>query len=156
MRLIPTLAFAFVAASMALPAYAGPAEDAFLGKLTGAWSGGGTATGADAGPITCSMTFRPADGGTHFSGSCNAAGVGFEQSFSGSVTYNDAKKRYEAVSNGRNQVGTKSGGGVTFVTKITGMVGKGTSTMKLTTNRITIDVALTGDTPIKSHIVFTK
>lgn len=156
MRLIPTLAFALAAASIALPAYAGTAETAFLGKLTGAWTGSGTATGANAGPITCNLTFRPTDAGTHFSGSCSASGAGFEQSFSGSVSYNDAKKQYEAESNGRKQVGTKSGGGVSFVTKITGIVGKGTSTMKLTTSKITIDVALTGDTPIKSHIVFTK
>jgi hypothetical protein len=156
MRLIPTLAFALLASSLILPAYAGTAETAFLGKLTGAWTGTGTATGAKAGPIQCNLTFRRTDAGTHFSGSCTATGAGFEQSFSGSIAYNDAKKQYEAESNGRKQVGTKSGGGVSFVTKITGMVGKGTSTMKLTTNKITIDVALTGDTPIKSHLVFTK
>src|SRR5882724_5369138 len=139
MRSVYALAFAVSTLSHSLPAYAGPAEDVFLAKLTGGWTGSGSATGATAGPIRCSLTFRPADEGTHVSGSCMAEGAGFEQSFSGSVSYNDAKKRYEAVSNGRNQVGTKSGGGVSFITKISGMVGKGTSTMKLTSNRITID-----------------
>ena len=157
MRSVYALAFAVSTLSLSLPAYAGTAETAFLGKLTGAWSGTGSASGADAGPIVCSMTFQPAGAGTHFSGHCSAKGAGFEQSFSGSVSYNDAKKQYEAESNGRKQVGTKTGGGVSFVTKITGMMGKGTSTMKLTSNKISIDVALTASgKPIKSHIVFTK
>ena len=59
-------------------------------------------------------------------------------------------------SNGRKQIGTKGGGGVSFVTKISGIMGKGTSTMKVTANKITIDVALSGEKNIKSHIVFTK
>jgi hypothetical protein len=155
MRFIPILTFA-AACLIALPASAGPAEDAFLAKLTGSWTGSGTATGADAGQINCTMTFKPADGGEHFSGRCNAESVGFEQSFSGSMSYNDAKKQYEAESNGRKQIGTKGGGGVSFVTKISGMMGKGTSTMKVTASKITIDVALSGEKNIKSRIVFTK
>src|ERR1700750_917461 len=95
MRLIPILAFA-ATSLLAVPAYAGPAESAFLAKLTGSWSGSGTATGADAGQIDCTITFKPADAGEHFSGKCNADSVGFEQSFSGSMSYNDAKKQYEA------------------------------------------------------------
>ena len=82
------------------------------------------------------------------------------QVFSGTVSYNDAEKRYEAKSPaGEVTIGTKKGNAVIFNAKMKG-IAVGTSVMKLTTSRITVDTNVkrpgssSGD--IKSHMELTK
>jgi len=141
----------------AAPAFAGAAENAFLSKLAGNWSGSGRITGAQAGTVSCKLEMKPSGAHLNFTGRCNAEDIG-GQSFSGSLAYNDAARRYEARSSGGTAIGVKKGGGVSFTTRMRTIAGSGTTVMNLTTSRIAIDFNLTdpdGGTS-KSHIVFTK
>ena len=157
MRPIMMLATAAVASLIALPAYAGPAEDAFLAKLTGTWTGAGTVTGEDQGTVACTLSFKPAPTGEKFSGKCVAKGLTGGQTFSGTISYNDKTKRYEAGGNGQTSVGVKSGSSVVFTSALKGIV-TGTTVMKVSTGKILIDATIDrgrGKTS-KSHVTFTK
>jgi hypothetical protein len=157
MRPMILLATAAFASLFALPAYAGPAEDAFLAKLTGAWTGSGTVTGEDEGAVSCTLTFKPTPGGEKFSGKCLAKGLAGGQSFSGTISYNDKTRKYEAGGNGQTSVGVKSGSSVVFTSDFKGMI-KGTSVMKVSTSKILIDATIDrGRGKVsKSHVTFSK
>ncbi len=58
------------------PVLAGPAEDAFLAKLQGVWSGSGTLTGSETGKVDCTMTIRARSEGLNFRGKCDAGEFG--------------------------------------------------------------------------------
>jgi hypothetical protein len=148
---------AALVAFSAAPAFAGAAENAFLSKLAGTWSGSGKVTGAQAGAVDCKLELKPSGARLNFSGRCNAQDLG-SQSFSGSMTYNDATKHYEARSSGGTAIGVKKGGGVMFTTKMNTIAGSGTTVMSLTASRITIDFNLTDPDggKSKSHIIFSK
>lgn len=153
--LLPT--FAAALALCASPAFAGPAETAFLAKLPGTWTGSGAITGGETGAVSCTLVLTGSEK-INFKGTCDAGKFG-PQSYSGVLTYSDAARQYQARSNGQTVVGTKSGGGVTFVTKMKTPAGTGDSVMKLTANAIVIDVdILRTDTnqKLKSHINFKK
>jgi len=141
------------------PAFAGPAEDAFLAKLVGSWTGGGSIKGGVNGAMTCTLKFRATSAGVHYSGNCDVEDVG-GQSFSGDLSYSDKTHQYQAVSVGGDVVvGVKHGGGVSFVGKLHGLAGTGTSTMTVTANRISIDTALVdsqSNKPSKSLVTFSK
>ncbi|RYE09233.1 MAG: hypothetical protein EOP22_09945 [Hyphomicrobiales bacterium] len=137
-----------------LPALAGPAEEAYLGSLTGKWAGRGTLTGAETGVINCSLVVRKRSVGANFGAKCDVEDLG-PQNFTSVITYNDAEKRYEARSTGGElTLGTKSGNTLTFVGKVKGLA-SGTSTMKISPSRIIIDTLVRrpgGDSDIKSHM----
>ena len=94
---------AAVAAAMialtAAPAFAGPAETAFLQKLTNTWSGKGNLQGANSGPIACKIVITGGGKSTKFQGRCNIPDMA-QQAFSGSISYNDKTKQYESRSSG--------------------------------------------------------
>ena len=157
MRTITLLATAAFASLFTLPAYAGTAENAFLARLTGSWTGSGTVTGEDDGPVSCALTFKPAPTGAKFSGKCVAKGMAGGQTFSGTISYNEKAKRYEAGGNGQTSIGVKSGSSVVFTSDLKGIV-TGKSVMKLSTSKILIDATIDrgrGKTS-KSHVTFTK
>jgi hypothetical protein len=141
-----------------LSALAGTNEDAFLARLVGAWSGRGTITGDETGELTCTSTFRNVSSGVTFRVKCDVPEFG-AQNFSGTVSYNDTEKRYEAKSaGGEVTVGTKSGNAVIFTAKMKG-IAVGTSVMKLTSSRITVDTKVKrpgSDGDITSHMELTK
>ena len=141
-----------------LPAFAGASEDAFLARLVGVWTGKGTLSGGETGEIDCRSTIRNRSDGINFSVKCDVPEFG-AQSFSGAVSYNDAEGRYEAKSpSGEVTIGTKSGNAVIFNAKMKG-IAVGTSVMKLTTSRITVDTTVKrpgSSAEIKSHLVLTK
>lgn len=152
-RFIPAL----VAASLAIApvvALAGPAEQAFLSKLPGVWKGTGTLTGGETGTVNCTLTMRGRSDGVNFSAKCDIDELG-PQNFSGVISYNDDKGRYEATSNsGEVTVGEKSGSAVVFSGEIKG-VAEGKTVMKITTSRIIVDTTARrpgGKADIKSHI----
>jgi hypothetical protein len=156
MRLsLPILAA--VIAFGASPAWAGPAETAFLAKLPGTWTGSGTITGGETGTVSCTLVLSGTDK-INFKGTCDAGQFG-PQNYSGVLTYDDAAKQYQARSNGQTVVGIKSGGSVTFKTKMKTPAGTGDSIMKLSASAIAIDVDITrSDTgeKLKSHLNFKK
>jgi hypothetical protein len=151
-------ATAALLALSAAPAFAGAAENAFLSKLAGNWSGSGRITGSQPSAVSCKLQLKPSGARLNFTGRCDALDLG-AQSFSGSLTYNDAAKRYEArSSSGGTAIGVKKGNAVSFTTKMRTIAGSGTTVMNLTTSRIGIDFSLTspdGGTS-KSHITFVK
>ncbi len=119
-------------------AMAGDKEDAFLAKLVGKWSGTGTLSGAETGKLVCTSSIRAVSAGITYKVSCDVPEFG-DQNFSGTVSYNDDKGQYEAKSpSGSITVGTKSGNAVIFTVKMKGLA-VGTSVMKLTTSKITVD-----------------
>lgn len=159
MRLLP-IATAALAALLLVPApvNAGKTENDFLTRLVGVWSGGGQLSGAETGSVDCKMTMRQRSDGIAFRVQCNAADLG-PQTFSGTLTYNEAKSRYEAISNGGEvTVGTKKGNSVIFVSKMKG-IATGESVMNVAASRITVDTTVrrsanSGD--IKSRIELKK
>ena len=149
----------FLSLSLPLPALAGASEDAFLARLVGKWSGKGTITGAEAGELTCTSTIRAVSAGINYRVKCEVPEFG-TQNFSGTVSYNDAEKRYEAKSpTGEVTIGTKSGNAVVFTAKMKGLA-VGTSVMKLTPSRITVDTKVkrpgSSSGEIKSYIELKK
>lgn len=121
-----------------LPALAGDKEDAFLARMVGKWSGTGTITGDETGKLACTSTIRNVSGGINFKVKCELPEFG-NQNFSGFVSYNDDEGRYEAKSsNGQITIGTKSGNAVIFNGEMKGLA-VGTSVMKMTSSKITVD-----------------
>jgi hypothetical protein len=148
------IAFAAAIALAPASAFAGAAEDAFLAKLPGVWKGKGTITGAEKGTVDCILNVRQRSVGVNFSVKCDVTEFG-AQSFSGVISYNDAKGQYEAKSgSGEITVGKKSGNAVIFEGKMKGLV-VGTSVMKVTTSKVTVDATVRrpdGNSDIKSHL----
>ena len=146
-----------LAASIALApaaAFAGPSEDAFLAKLPGIWKGKGTITGSESGTVDCTLTIRQRTVGLNFSVKCDVTEFG-QQSFSGVISYNDAKGQYEAKSSGGEvTVGKKKGNAVVFDGKMKG-IAVGTSIMTVSASKVTVDTKVRrpgGDGDIKSYI----
>ena len=149
-----------LAVSLALcasPAFAGAAEQAFLAKLAGTWTGTGQLTGDETGTVDCKLTLTGKEK-ISFRGTCDAGKFG-PQTYSGVLTFDDATKKYQARSNGETVIGVKSGNSVVFTTKMKTIAGTGNSVMKLSASTISIDVDLvradSGD-KIKSHLNFKK
>ena len=152
-----------LALPVALPAWAGPAENAVLAKYAGEWRGTGKVTGPDPGTVVCRITFKSAASGKlSYTGRCSFAGTG-AASFRGTMLYNDARKRYEASSSAQGvaatTIGKKQGGGIVFATE--GMqtrYGTASSVMTLAGNSIKLNFKLVdekGETTASS-ITFQK
>jgi hypothetical protein len=145
---------AFALALAPLPALAGAAEDAYLAKLVGLWTGAGKLTGGETAAINCRLTVRQVSAGVNFAAKCDVEDLP-AQNFSGVISYNDGTKKYEAKSPGGDiTIGTRSGSTLTFTGKVKG-IAEGTSTMKLSPSRIIVatDVRRPGGTAdIKSTL----
>jgi hypothetical protein len=156
-RLLPSLLAATLVLAP-LPALAGPAEDTYLARLVGIWTGNGTLSGGETGEITCRATIRERTEGINFSVKCDVPEFG-AQNFSGIVSYNEAKGQFEAKSpGGEVTVGQKSGNTLTFNARLRG-IAEGTSVMKLSPSRIVVDTNVKrpgSDATIKSHLELTR
>lgn len=138
-RLFRTALLAAMLLPTVAPALAGPAEAALLQEYVGTWKGEGRLTGAEEGAVVCRLTLRPAGAKVAFSGRCAYDGSG-AKSFSGTMTYNDAKKRFESTSSAsRTVAGKKSGGGIVFTTEQSDRRGTVTSTLSLNGGTIEVD-----------------
>lgn len=149
-----SLVFAAALTLSIAPALAGTAEDAFLAKLAGSYSGAGKLTGSRSGALSCTLSIRTTTAGASYRGKCDVEEIG-PQSFSGDIAYNDKAKRYEATSpTGIITIGTRSGSTLTFAAKIRGLA-TGTSIMKLSAGRVVVDTTIDdpdSGKPVKSHI----
>jgi hypothetical protein len=163
-----TLRFGILAVAAATmlwvtPAFAGAAENAFLAKLVGTWTGTGTVTGTESATLACKLTYKANGDRVRFSGRCTAKGLEAPpQSFSGTMFYDDKSKQYLATGNGQTAAGVKTAGGVTFTTKLKQMGAVGTSVMKITAKSIVIDANITrqgtgmGGGQYIAHMTFKK
>ena len=153
---------AAVAAAMialtAAPAFAGPAETAFLQKLTNTWSGRGKLQGANTGPIACKIVITAGGKSTKFQGRCNIPDMA-QQAFSGSISYNDKTKQYESRSGASTVPGIRKGDTLVFRTSNNNITGTATSTMSISPSSLVVDFALvekkSGD-KTTSRITFTR
>jgi hypothetical protein len=136
---------AAVAAAMialtAAPAFAGPAETAFLQKLSNTWSGKGSLKGANSGPIACKIVISGGGKSTKFQGRCNIPDMA-QQAFSGSISYNDKTKQYESRSAGGTVPGIRKGDKLVFRTSNRSIAGTATSTMTISPSSLVVDFAL--------------
>ena len=141
----------------AAPAFAGPAETAFLQKLSANWVGKGKLQGAQTGPISCRIVITAGGKSAKFQGRCNIPDMA-AQAFNGSITYNDAKSRYETRSAGGVVVGQKRGNSLVFTTTDRGMGGTSYSTMTISPSSLNVDFALVDKNGDKttSRISFSK
>lgn len=139
------IALAGAAAAMialtAAPSFAGPAETAFLQKLNSTWSGKGSLKGAETGPIACKIVFTAGGKSTKYQGRCNIPDMA-QQAFSGSITYNDKTKRYEARSVGGVVPGVRKGDKLVFRSSSKNAGGTATSTMTISPGSLVVDFAL--------------
>jgi hypothetical protein len=135
-RPLRALLVAALLVPVAMPAFAGPNETAFLERLVGTWRGKGEITGPDAGKVACRLTFKAAGERLNFNGRCTGGGGG--QSFSGVIRYNDAKGRYESTSRGTTVAGKKSGSSLVFASTQKESRGTVTSTMTLSPSALKV------------------
>lgn len=153
-----TLLAALLFAIPAAPAFAGPADVALLQAYAGNWRGAGELTGPDSGSVRCRLTFEPNGQKLSFNGRCTLAGSG-TRTFTGTIAYNDAARRYEATSPEGIAVGRKSGSAITFNMNDTTPQGDITSTMSLRGDEIRVDFELknnkTGEVA-GSRVTFTR
>lgn len=153
-----SLAAAALLALTAAPAFAGPAETAFLQKLTASWTGRGKLSGPDGGPIACRIVISAGGQSAKYQGRCAIPDMA-TQAFNGAITYNDAKGRYEARTLGGVSVGTRRGNSLIFTDSQTTMAGVASSTMTMSPSSLVVDFSLTNSKTgerTSSHISFTK
>ena len=138
------LASAVAAALIALtaaPALAGPAETAFLQKLTANWTGRGKLSGAQSGPVACRLVISGGGQSIKYQGRCTIPDMA-TQAFNGAISYNDRLKRYEIKSISGNVPGIKRGNSLVFTTKDNSMGGTYYSTMTLAPTNLTMDFTI--------------
>ena len=137
-----SIATAALLAITAAPAFAGPAETAFLQKLAANWTGRGKLTGPSGGPIACRVVITGGGQSTKYQGRCAIPDMA-TQAFNGSIVYNDAKARYEARTLGGVEVGTRRGNSLFFTDSQNTMAGMASSTMTMSPSSLVIDFSLT-------------
>ena len=125
---------ALLIAASPLPAFAGAAQDATLAKYVGTWSGSGALTGAEAGNITCKLTFKKSAAKLTYSGRCSYSGGPGSSTFNGNISYNDSTGKYVAKSGGKSFNGSVSGGSIVFNMSQSDMRGTFASTLTLGSN----------------------
>ena len=156
LRVVPIVLAAILAATATAPAFAGPSEASFLSRIAGMWSGNGQMKGADAGPISCKISFRPSGDRLNYTGRCNVQDMG-GQGFNGSINYNDQTRRYEVRSMNGLVVGVRRGNSLVFTTKSQTMSGSAYSTMTLSPSSISISFSfIRQGQKTTSHVTFSK
>jgi hypothetical protein len=128
-------------AMTAAPAFAGPAETAFLQKLSASWTGRGSLAGAQTGPVACRIVTSVGGQSLKYQGRCSIPDVA-AQAFNGTISYNDRLKRYEAHSLGGTVPGLRRGNSLVFTTKSSRMGARSYSTMTLSPSHIVIDFSI--------------
>ena len=125
----------------AAPAFAGPAETAFLQKLTANWTGRGKLNGAQGGPVACRLVISGGSQSIKYQGRCSIPDMA-TQAFNGAISYNDGTKRYEIKSISGSVPGIKRGNSLVFTTKDSSMGGTSYSTMTLSPSSLTINFTI--------------
>ncbi len=136
----PALVVLFTGLSAA-PALAGPAETAYLQRLSASWTGHGRLSGAQSGPVTCRIDFTAGGQSTRYQGRCSIPDAA-AQAFNGAISYDDATHRYISRSAGGSVVGTRHGDTLTFTNKSNSMQGRTYSTMRISPSSLVIDFSI--------------
>ena len=155
---LAAIAAAMIALTAVPAAVAGPAEQAFLQKLSNTWSGKGSLKGANSGPIACKIVITGGGKSAKFQGRCNIPDMA-QQAFSGSISYNDKTKQYESRSVGGTVPGIRKGDKLVFRTSSKNIAGTSTSTMSISPGSLVVDFALVEKKPgdkTTSRITFSR
>ncbi len=155
---LAAIAAAMIALTPAPAAIAGPAETAFLQKLSNTWSGRGNLKGANTGPIACKVVVTAGGKSTRFQGRCNIPDMA-QQAFSGSISYNDKTGQYESRSRTGTVPGIRKGDRLVFRTSSRNLAGTATSTMTISPTSLVVDFALVekkSGEKTTSRITFTR
>ncbi|MBN9303742.1 MAG: hypothetical protein BGO82_15335 [Devosia sp. 67-54] len=155
-KLLSILTAALLAVS-AMPAVAGPAETAFLQKLTANWVGKGKLVGAQSGPVACRIVITAGGQSAKYQGRCTIPDMA-SQAFNGAISYNDKTRRYEIRSISGTVPGVKRGNSLVFTTKDTSAAGSSYSTMTLSPASLSVNFTIIDRHGEKttSHITFSK
>ena len=146
-----------LAAALALsaaPAFAGPAETAFLQKLTANWTGKGRLVGAQTGPVACRIVITAGGQSAKYQGRCTIPDMA-SQAFNGAITYNDKAKRYEVRSVSGTVPGVKRGNSLVFTTKDSSMSGSYYSTMTMSPSSLSVNFTIIDKKGEKTSSVIT-
>ena len=154
---VVSVIFAALLALSATPAFAGPAESAFLQKLTANLTGKGKLVGAQTGPVACRIVITAGGQSAKYQGRCTIPDMA-SQAFNGAITYNDKAKRYEVRSVHGTVPGVKRGNSLVFTTKESSMGGTSYSTMTLSPSSLSVNFTIIDSKGQKttSAISFTK
>ncbi len=131
-------------------AFAGDAEIAYLHSLAGDWVGSGNVSGPEGGNVACRVVMKPSGSRLNFSGRCTAPGNAQGQSFSGTIRYNDQRRRFESSSSGKTVPGQQQGATLLFVTEMTTLQGDISSTMSVSPKSLKMQFRVT-DTKGRTH-----
>ena len=129
--------FAALLGLSATPSFAGPAETAFLQKLTANWVGKGRLVGAQSGAVACRIDITGGGQSARYQGRCTIPDMA-SQAFNGAIFYNDSAKRYEVRSINGTVAGVKRGGSLVFTTKSSSLGGTYYSTMTLSPSSLSV------------------
>jgi hypothetical protein len=161
MQMLRTIMISAATAAMlaltAAPVLAGPAETAFLQKLTANWTGKGKLTGAQSGQVLCRLVITGGSQNVKYQGRCTIPDMA-ARAFSGSITYNDKLGRYESRTMGGTVAGIKRGNSLVFTDKSTSMEGTSYSQMTISPSSLVMSFTLIDKKGEKttSAITFTK
>jgi hypothetical protein len=146
-----------VLALSATPAFAGPAETAFLQKLTANWVGKGRLVGAQSGAVACRIVITAGGQSAKYQGRCTIPDMA-SQAFNGAITYNEKTRRYEVRSISGTVPGVKRGNSLVFTTKDSSMLGSSYSTMTISPSSLVVNFTMVDRHGEKttSHITFSK
>ena len=146
-----------VLALSATPAFAGPAETAFLQKLTANWVGKGRLVGAQSGAVACRIVITAGGQSAKYQGRCTIPDMA-SQAFNGAITYNEKTRRYEVRSISGTVPGGKRGNSLVFTTKDSSMSGSSYSTMTISPSSLVVNFTMVDRHGEKttSHITFSK
>ena len=125
----------------AAPALAGPAETAFLQKLTANWTGRGKLTGAQSGAVACRLVISGGGQSVKYQGRCTIPDMA-SQAFNGAISYNEKTKRYEIRSISGSVPGIKRGNSLVFTTKDSSIQGTSYSTMTFSPSSLVINFTI--------------
>ena len=139
------------------PAFAGPAETAFLQRLTASWTGKGKMVGAEPGPINCRIVISGGGQSIKYQGRCAIPDMA-SQAFNGAISYNDQLKRYETHSVAGSAIGVRHGDSLVFTTTERTIGGTSSSTMSISPSSLVVDFSIVDRDGQKtsSHITFGK
>ena len=136
----PALVVLFAGLSAA-PVLAGPAETAYLQRLSASWTGHGRLSGAQSGSVTCRIDFTAGGQSTRYQGRCTVPDAA-AQAFNGAISYDDASHHYISRSAGGTVVGTRHGDTLTFTNKTDSMMGRTYSTMRISPSSLVVDFSI--------------
>jgi hypothetical protein len=170
-RVVALVGLTIASIAAPLPSLAAKADVELVQSYIGSWNGSsglsGTFRGKPGGKISCQMALSPGNGEkVNFAGKC--AVIGTTMTVKGTIVYNDAGKRYEAIITSNvgfsgTAIGKRQGGGILFSFKEKqkdengmGMSVNAAITLNPSKINVNFDVAFDNGEKLAATVPFTK